>query len=50
MRKRNQTFKIPAILFAAGFFLGLFIKLLPFFIILMLLFLSAYGIFCCLFH
>ncbi len=36
MKKRNRNFN-PIILFAAGFFVGLFVKFLPFFIVLMLL-------------
>ncbi|MBR5310809.1 MAG: hypothetical protein IKU42_06780 [Oscillospiraceae bacterium] len=40
----------PAVFFAAGFFVGLFIKFLPFFIITMLLFLVAGGICRCCQH
>lgn len=40
----------PAIFFAAGFFVGLFVKFLPFFILLMLLLLSAGAICRCFFH
>ncbi len=50
MRKRKDFFKSPIILFAAGFFLGLFIKFLPFFIVLMLLLLAAEGILRCFSH
>lgn len=48
MQKRNKDFPNPAILFAAGFFVGLFVKFLPLFILLMLLILAANGICKCL--
>ena len=41
MKRRNRNFKNPMILFAAGFFLGLFVKFLPFFLVLMLLVFAA---------
>ncbi|MBQ7937746.1 MAG: hypothetical protein IJ283_04555 [Oscillospiraceae bacterium] len=44
MRKRKCDFQSPAMFFAAGFFVGLFVRFLPLFILLMLLFLAAGGI------
>ncbi|MBQ3531693.1 MAG: hypothetical protein IJA05_07240 [Oscillospiraceae bacterium] len=44
MRKRKTVFQNPGFFFAAGFFVGLFVKFLPFFFVLMLLFLIAGGI------
>ncbi len=47
MKRRNEKFKNPIILFAAGFFAGLFIKFIPVFIVFMLLLLVAGGIYRC---
>lgn len=44
MRKRNPDPINPAIFFAAGFFVGLFVRFIPLFILLMLLLLSAGAI------
>lgn len=48
MKTRKKDFSNPAVFFAAGFFAGLFIKFLPFFIAAMLLLLAAGGICRCL--
>ena len=50
MKTRKRNFYNPAVFFAAGFFVGLFIKFLPFFIIAMLLLLAAGGIQRCFNH
>lgn len=47
MKKRKKDFLSPAVLFAAGFFIGLFIRFIPFFILLMFLLLIACGILRC---
>ena len=44
MKRCKTAFQNPLLFFAAGFVIGLFVKFLPFFIILMLLFLAAEGI------
>ncbi len=44
MKKRKPNFQNPVILFAAGFFVGIFVKFLPFFILTMFLILAAGGI------
>lgn len=44
MRKQKAVFQNPFFFFAAGFFIGLFVKFLPLFLVLMLLFLVAGGI------
>lgn len=44
MQRCKADFMNPAVFFAAGFFVGLFIKFLPLFIALMLLFLVSGAI------
>ncbi|MBQ4546909.1 MAG: hypothetical protein IJA17_07110 [Oscillospiraceae bacterium] len=44
MQRCRANFMNPAVFFAAGFFVGLFVKFLPLFIVLMLLFLAAGAI------
>ena len=50
MRRNPVNIQNPAVFFAAGFFVGLFVKFLPFFILMMLLFLVAGGICRCRYH
>ena len=47
MKSKNKNFTDLLIFFAAGFFVGLFVKFLPYFIVSMLLFLAAGGIYRC---
>ncbi len=44
MRRHTSHIQSPVVFFAAGFFVGLFVRFLPFFIIAMLVFLVAGGI------
>ena len=45
MKRKKSFIQNPAAIFAAGFFIGLFIRFLPFFIAAMLVFLAAGGIY-----
>ena len=45
MKRKKSFIQNPAAIFAAGFFIGLFIKFLPFFIAAMLVFLVTNGIY-----
>ena len=44
MKRNSLHLQNPIVFFAAGFFVGLFVKFLPFFIIALLIFLVAGGI------
>ena len=47
MRRNSVNIQSPAVFFAAGFFVGLFIKFLPLFLLLMLLLLVSDGFLKC---